>query len=316
MFSANLQDTLIFEPGPKEHGKSLSSLDFGMDFDRSAKRDRSFLASCSQDGTAIIWNLPGKTVRHKLVHFSGTQSAETPVNQVRVRPGGTAVALAGSDGRVTIWSPRTGSLIRDLKGHTGRVQDLSWSADGRLLASCDDDGLVFVWEAATGKQVMKFDSQGNDEVLTALTVSPDGQSLWVGSRGNALYRFEVASGKRTALEKATGEEPAAMEFSPNGLYFLTTEAKQVVLRDGQSGAPVRSFSRHTGNIRDARWSRDSERVFSAGDGGQVFEWNVSSGAVLASGDVGQYVNGIAICLIGGVEKLALAKPAAIFEIQK
>lgn len=45
---------------------------------------------------------------------------------------------------------------RPLNGHTGRVRDLCFAADGNTLASCADDGTVRLWSPATGKEIARL----------------------------------------------------------------------------------------------------------------------------------------------------------------
>ena len=76
-------------------------------------------------------------------------------------PDGSLLASAGFDGRVAVWrrTPRQrgrGQAEGDeeweavcvLEGHEHEVKAVSWSSDGRLLASCSRDKSVWVWERA------------------------------------------------------------------------------------------------------------------------------------------------------------------------
>ena len=40
-----------------------------------------------------------------------------------------------------------------LRGHRSNVCDVSWSPDGKRLASASLDNLVIVWDVASGRQV-------------------------------------------------------------------------------------------------------------------------------------------------------------------
>ena len=43
-----------------------------------------------------------------------------------------------------------------LEGHAGLVLSVAWSPDGGRLASASDDGMVRVWDAATGATLMSW----------------------------------------------------------------------------------------------------------------------------------------------------------------
>ncbi len=309
-------DAITFEPWAREHGRSLNSIDFGMDYDRIARRDASFVVTGSQDGTAIVWDLGMKKVRHKLVHAQEVTAAKLMVNQVRVSPEGRRVAVVGADGRLTIWDSRTGAKIHDLQQHTGRISDVNWSGDGNKLATCCDNGKVVVWDSHSGAVLKQFAPDEGDIVLSAITISPDGRTVVFSSRGNKAYFFNVDTGARFNVIMDLAEEPMEIEFSPDGSQLAFAEANTLVIRNGLDGKKIRGFGGHAGDIRGLRWTRDGQRMFTAGDGGEVFEWNLRTSTAIAKGKVAQYCNDVAICMVGGLEKVAVAKPAGIFELQK
>jgi COMPASS component SWD3 len=54
-----------------------------------------------------------------------------------------------NDKLVKIWSPHTGELIRNLKGHTKGLSDVAWSSDSQYLASASDDTTIRIWDVDT-----------------------------------------------------------------------------------------------------------------------------------------------------------------------
>jgi WD40 repeat protein len=53
---------------------------------------------------------------------------------------------------VKVWDAATGQQTLTLKGHTGGVESVAFSPDGKRLASGSGDQTVKVWDAATGQE--------------------------------------------------------------------------------------------------------------------------------------------------------------------
>src|SRR5205823_1095878 len=78
--------------------------------------------------------------------------------------------------------PADGDLDTEIrKGHTGDktanlVQTLAFSADGKWFASAGTDTAVYIWETATGKEVLRL--PGHEAEVSHVAFSPDGQTIF------------------------------------------------------------------------------------------------------------------------------------------
>src|SRR5262249_19137716 len=91
-------------------------------------------------------------------------------------------------GEVKIWEAVDGREMLALKGHTGKVHSVSWSPDGKRLATGSEDGTVKVWDASGGRELLAYPS-----MVTAVSWSPDGQRLATGSGDGTVKVWEAAS---------------------------------------------------------------------------------------------------------------------------
>ena len=74
-----------------------------------------------------------------------------------------------------------GNLLLTLKGHSSRVLSVTFSPDGKRIASTGFDGTVKVWDSETGEEkltIKKAHSRGSTPVL----FSPDGKRILTQSR--------------------------------------------------------------------------------------------------------------------------------------
>ena len=52
---------------------------------------------------------------------------------------------------LTVWNTEDWSIVRRLSGHREGVLDLAWAPDSRLLASSSADNTIILWDLATGQ---------------------------------------------------------------------------------------------------------------------------------------------------------------------
>src|SRR5436309_1530473 len=68
----------------------------------------------------------------------------------------------------------------------GRVFSVAFSPDGRTLAAGSWDGVVRLWEVATGKELHHFGEQQTP--VRSVAFSPDGEIVACGGKGSIVLR--------------------------------------------------------------------------------------------------------------------------------
>ena len=101
----------------------------------------------TQGGDSIIWDMD----REQLI--SSFYVGALPQTQCFVDDDRTLAVGHAEDGLITLWDVRTGQRLKDLTGHTGRINRLWLSQEGRTLASRGDDGTVRFWHVPTRREL-------------------------------------------------------------------------------------------------------------------------------------------------------------------
>jgi WD40 repeat protein/DNA-binding SARP family transcriptional activator len=171
------------------------------------------------EGTAKIWDASGG--RELL-----TVDSQGWINAVAHSPDGTHIAAAGL-GPARIWDGTTGEALLTLAGHTRSglseapaINDLTYSPDGRKLATAGWDGTARIWDTASGELLLTL--SGHSGWLMRLKFSPDGSTLATTSNDGTARLWDAETGEE--LCTLTGHTQAVFDvaFSPDGRLLATS----------------------------------------------------------------------------------------------
>lgn len=70
------------------------------------------------------------------------------------------LAVGLEDGSISLFDIRCPEKTRRVPGHKGKILNLKWNADGSMLASGDDLGMVYIWDKRAGKELFEAGTQG------------------------------------------------------------------------------------------------------------------------------------------------------------
>jgi WD40 repeat protein len=126
---------------------------------------------------------------HERVRLTGHVGG---VPGVQFSPDGKRVASTGKDETIRLWDAATGKPLQVWTGQHPEGQSVSFSPDGRWLASGNyRDNKILVWSIADGKPVLVLGEEFSGEGQTwSCAFSPDGGILV--SAGTGLRAWQIA----------------------------------------------------------------------------------------------------------------------------
>ena len=119
--------------------------------------DGQTVASGAADHTVRLWEAAsGKLLRE----LTGPDEA---LWAVAFEPKGKLLAALG-ERSVQLWDPATGSLVRQLARGKGPLTALAFAPDGQTLATGSTEGVLTLWETATGRELRPLRGLPHPEV--------------------------------------------------------------------------------------------------------------------------------------------------------
>ena len=91
-----------------------------------------------------------------------------------------------------LWEAESGSEIRSLSAHSGRVWSVAFNHDGSVLASGSDDGTVRLWEVESGSEIRSL--SGHSDYVNSVAFNHDGSVLASGSDDGTVRLWDSDRG--------------------------------------------------------------------------------------------------------------------------
>ncbi|MBT5536962.1 WD40 repeat domain-containing protein, partial [Candidatus Poribacteria bacterium] len=203
---------------------------------------------------------------------------------------------------------------RKLGTHTGWAKSVSWSPDGKLIASYGHDHVVRVWDCETGEETATL--VGHTDSVQDLAWSPDGRFIASGGedlgvrvwdvhastqvwrspyrRGWVLSVHWSSDGRcivsgdalgvvrvwdlQTGKETWTLAEAAPCSWSSDGRLMARGDSRGAVrVWDMETRKLRRTLDGHTGRVGGISWSSDERLVVCRDSAGVVRVWDTHAG---------------------------------------
>jgi WD40 repeat protein/transcriptional regulator with XRE-family HTH domain len=208
--------------------------------------DGTRLVNYRPDSTISIWNL---TNGKKLLTFTGNRNGNTNLVDCVQLPGNGECIVFSPDGKrlvtsdadtrahnqfdtgdtngngnttATVWDSASGQRLLTLASQSGVIWDISYSPDGRRIAT-GSDGEADIWDALTGRLLLRF--PGHTNSVYAIKFSPDGKEVATEGADGSLKLWNAATGETLlTLPIKISVYGDNLAFSPDGKQLAEADA--------------------------------------------------------------------------------------------
>jgi len=176
--------------------------------------------------------------------------------------------------------------------HDAQIWSVTYSPDGRRIATASQDKTAKIWDAETGLLLLTL--TGHTDSVNGIVYSPDGKRIATTSDDHTAKVWDASTGEELLTLSGHTDWVFRVAFSPDGKRLVTTSwDKTVKVWDATSGKELLTLSSH--EYFDVAFNPDGERIATCGDDGFVRIWDAGSGKELLTLPVegGTDVRGVA-----------------------
>ncbi len=283
----------------------LDNKAFGLAF----SPDEKLVAVAGQAGWVQLLSFPdGKSLATLKNHRNWVWSLDFSTD------GRLLASSGGGEMKVLIWDVAERKLLREIKGHQGKLRDIQFIPDTHHLVSTSDDKSARIWDADSGRLIREL--VGHDGVVLSARVLSSGTLMATGSGDMTARIWSLKSGEPlaqfTGHERAVwgidfaGEQPRMatvsqdrfvrmwdleqfeplwkylcpkancwrVRFSPDDRFLAFASGDTIGLLDTATGRELGRVVAHQGDVRHMIFTSDGKRLITCGDDGAVLLWNV------------------------------------------
>ncbi|MEG3847947.1 WD40 repeat domain-containing protein [Microcoleus sp. herbarium19] len=159
-----------------------------------------------------------------------------------------------------------------LEGHTNTITDISFSPDGKFIASSSKDKTVKLWNRDGSEKKPALQGKYRNE-FTSVAFSPDSQIVAAGNKDNKIYLWRLNG---TLITTLTGHSDwvTNIRFSPDGKTIVSASRDNSVRLWKIDGTPIKQLEGHNSTVNIVRFSPEGQTIASASEDGTIKLWSL------------------------------------------
>jgi WD40 repeat protein len=161
-------------------------------------------------------------------------------------------------------------------GHTDVVNSVSFSPDGKTIATASGDNTVKLW-SVEGKQLLTF--TGHTDVVNSVSFSPDGKTIATASGDNTVKLWSV-NGKQLLTLTGHTQGVNSVSFSPDGKTIATASRDKTIKLWSVEGKQLLTLAGHTQGVNSVSFSPDGKTIATASRDKTIKLWSVKGKQLL------------------------------------
>jgi U3 small nucleolar RNA-associated protein 15 len=223
------------------------------------------------------------------------------------RADGKLIAIGDAVGRVHLYDYASKGLLRQMKGHSSVVRDVSFGAKATDLASVSDDKSLRLWDVAVGEEIGKWTSEHSD-YIRSLSFSKSNPSLCLtGSYDHCVKVWDFKQPQSIAtLDHGSPVESVVM--LPGDTLAASAGGNLIKIWDLISRKSIASIASHQKTVTSLYYNQTSNWLLAGSLDNQVKVFDMATYRVVHSFKFPAAILAVGSC--GKEDNLVIAGSAA------
>jgi WD40 repeat protein len=185
-----------------------------------------------------------------------------------------------SDAEMRLLESYMGNHERVVIAHQSGVLCVAVTGDGSRVATGTSDGVVRIWDAATGAKVKEL-VPGHQGPVNGLAFSSDGSKVLSASADKTARVWDLGTGRFIKLEHPGSALSVAISLD-NRRIATGSEDTKARLWDAQNGKLITELAGHSGPVVSVALNGKGSTVVTGSSDGKAKVWDATDGRVIAS----------------------------------
>jgi WD40 repeat protein len=253
--------------------------------DLAFTRNGRWLASASDDGTALLWRMSDKDPDKNSVTLKGHNSS---VSKLAISSDDSLLATGSWDTKIRLWELNASdpsATSRILDGNRSAIRSLAFSQHGKYLVSGSGDSqhsandvFALIWDLSN-PSAQPTQLTGHTDIIAGVDISPDNRwvatAAWDGSA--RIWDLKNSQSAHKVIKFDPVNRVIHVKFSADGKWLAAGSWNfQVQLQDMTklNQEPFKLVG-HKGRVFGVQFSPDSQWLATAAEDNTIRLWNPS-----------------------------------------
>lgn len=242
--------------------------------------DGRHLATGAVDGMVRIWDTQTATIQRKYDIHGYHQRVES----VAFSADGKLIAAGDSGGNVSIYDWQVGtdvfdwqstSLLLRLEGHSGCVNDVSYSPRGKFIATASTDSTLRIWDATSSNELMRMSCDAGP--MYSVAWSRDGKYVVSGGSDQKVYFWTMDSSEPQLVLEGHEDAVTNVEALSDNQVVTTSRDRDIRVWKIDELESTGRLQDHDDRILTLAFSRNGQSIVTGAMDQTARIWNAASG---------------------------------------